>query len=590
MSDHSSALDERFPNLFRRFNATGLSSAIAGLDPEVLAREYACLRQSAPKRSDTGKPYFRTRADLTEPRALTNRLEEHTAIAMLSLDRYWPWPGGGWLRLLDYQVPLKGKRDDKLVGKLDLLGVNNEDRLVVIELKVQPKSGGQGDPPATALMEALRYAAMVEADLAAIRTQALGKFGARISNLPPIIAIIGPTDWWRCWGNLSAAGAWPSALAGLINSIRDRTGVHTECLAFDDFEIQAAGAAAASRPQLRPTLYQVELGGFLEIGNRLPPFRQEDKARAKYLTDVENRLCAWADQHLMGKLDGRRRVRGRPPVLQREFVDQNLVVPADDERADEIRGCIPPAQRHRHFGSLRSSQALAQSVFGTIRAYRCYKLLRGITADCGRPAFLDAPCDWKIELEHEVRSLGEPRPTSIDVLMCNGSYRVAVECKFTEAEFGRCSRPGLTPQDRAYHTQFCNGDYLVQAGRQSRCALTEIGVLYWDFLPTLFNWPRDADQTPCQFGKVYQLARNALAVGHASYRGHALVVYDANNPAFLAGGAAITQWEIAVAAIRQPGRLRRISWQKLINVIGGYADLKEFSANVSRKYFGGLTV
>lgn len=37
----------------------------------------------------------------------------------------------------------------------------------------------------------------------------------------------------------------------------------------------------------------------------------------------------------------------------------------------------------------------------------------------------------------------EPRPTSIDVLLTKGDHRVAVECKFTEAEFGTCSRPRL---------------------------------------------------------------------------------------------------------------------------------------------------
>jgi hypothetical protein len=35
-----------------------------------------------------------------------------------------------------------------------------------------------------------------------------------------------------------------------------------------------------------------------------------------------------------------------------------------------------------------------------------------------------------------VATLGEPRPTSIDVLLTKGTHRVAVECKFTEAEFG----------------------------------------------------------------------------------------------------------------------------------------------------------
>ena len=38
-----------------------------------------------------------------------------------------------------------------------------------------------------------------------------------------------------------------------------------------------------------------------------------------------------------------------------------------------------------------------------------------------------------LTFEHEVYTLGEPRPTSIDVLLSGSDRRVAVECKFTEA-------------------------------------------------------------------------------------------------------------------------------------------------------------
>jgi len=70
----------------------------------------------------------------------SNRLEEHTAIALMNLDRLWPLPCGGWFRLLDYQVPLKANQADARVGKIDLLGVSDGGGLVVVELKVQAQA------------------------------------------------------------------------------------------------------------------------------------------------------------------------------------------------------------------------------------------------------------------------------------------------------------------------------------------------------------------------------------------------------------------------------------------------------------------
>lgn len=70
--------------------------------------------------------------------------------------------------------------------------------------------------------------------------------------------------------------------------------------------------------------------------------------------------------------------------------------------------------------------------------------------------------------------LGEPRPTSIDVPLSGLGKRVAIECKFMERDFGRCSRPAQDPG----HPTYCDENYRVQGGRCQRCALTEIGIRY----------------------------------------------------------------------------------------------------------------
>ena len=313
------------------------------------------------------------------------------------------------------------------------------------------------------------------------------------------------------------------------------------------------------------------------------------RALAAYQNMVFERLWIWADQHHDSQLDGGRR-RGRPPVLKPECADLNVLVPPTDSRAREIRAAIKPAQRHTYFGSLRSSQALAQSVFGAIHAFKCLDVLKPVTAECGRPAFFTDPAGWTLSLEHEVDTLAEPRQTSIDVLLRGPGRQIAVECKFMEGEFGTCSRPGLRPGDAGYPEQLCDGSYSIQQGRNERCALTAIGVQYWKYLPRLFAWPGDQDHEPCPFGAVYQLARNALAAVVTSdgnvdpEAGHALIIYDARNPAFQADGHADRQWEAAVAACLVPGLLRRLSWQRLISFIAESPDLPWLVDAIREKY------
>ncbi len=167
--------------------------------------------------------------------------------------------------------------------------------------------------------------------------------------------------------------------------------------------------------------------------------------------------------------------------------------------------------------------------------------------------------------------------------------RVAVECKFTEREFGVCSRPRLRPRDRTYAEQYCDGDYRVQRGRRERCALTEIGVRYWTYLPNLFRWDADRNLSPCPFAAVYQLARNALAAtvtaeGLDPCSGHVLVIYDARNPEFLAGGAAQRQYDAAMTTCRVPGLIRQLSWQRLAGALMDAPDLAYLVAGVEGKY------
>ena len=81
-------------------------------------------------------------------------------------------PEGGSIELLDYQVPLKARRSDAGVGKIDIFGLNDSAIPVVIELKVLGK--GTPDTPLRALLEGLAYAAIVEANESAFRSEISG--------------------------------------------------------------------------------------------------------------------------------------------------------------------------------------------------------------------------------------------------------------------------------------------------------------------------------------------------------------------------------------------------------------------------------
>ena len=298
-------------------------------------------------------------------------------------------------------------------------------------------------------------------------------------------------------------------------------------------------------------------------------------------------LWTWAGRHHQGELDGGKR-EGRPPVLACKFREKNVLVPPDDEsKAGEIRTAISRG-RHQWFGSLKSSQALAQSVFGALHAFDRLDLLQDVRTECWRPACFQDHRGWTLDLEHEVRCLGEKSRgrTSVDVLLSGPEERVAIECKFTEDKFGYCSRPSLSTDDADH----CNGKYQVQRQRHSRCTLTEVGIRYWEHLPHLFDWPADRDHVPCPFKDVYQLARNTLAAaltpdGKPNRTvGHALVVYDARNPEFQVGGEAERQWNQAVAACRMPGLLRRLSWQRLMAAIARAPELEYLVDGAREKY------
>jgi len=264
--------------------------------------------------------------------------------------------------------------------------------------------------------------------------------------------------------------------------------------------------------------------------------------------------------------------------------------PEENARLIEL---VPKNERHRQFGSMNSSQALAQSVLGNLAVHNELRCLNEITDDdSGEPLFGNAELSSdNFVMERKVTYLGErePHQTSLGGFI-SSEYQVAIECKFTESEIGSCSRPDLKPWKPTYETEFCNGTFTKQRGRTERCALTEIGVLYWKYIPELFKWGTATDLSPCPLHGNYQLVRNVLAAcvrsdGTVSAaNSHAVLIYDERNPAFQNGGRGFVAFQDTREALKDPSVLRKCSWQRIVKHLRSKMILPWLTDQLALKY------
>lgn len=342
-----------------------------------------------------------------------------------------------------------------------------------------------------------------------------------------------------------------------------------------------------------PSAVDLTLGTLIVTG---PKLNGTAVSYSNYRKDLFRRLWSYREtryRHRDYLFDPAERSDNRPPVFLAEHAAENIAIDPGRHLHSMVVGEIPLRSRHVWFRSMRSSQALAQSVFGYLKRYDRLLLLASIRDEQGLPLFFDrsdVPRPDSVTLEKDMHTLGERRATSVDVLFQGTSQLIAVECKLAEEDFGCCSRPLLRRSDPTYAKEYCDGRYLPQRGRTAPCSLTELGIRYWDHIPKLLTWNPEDQPDPCPLRETYQLVRNLLAAcvqadGRVDPQsGHAVVVYDARNPAFQAGGAADATWRRVTDSLVDRRTVRRCSWQRIISEIRNAPEMTWLVDELEQKY------
>ena len=286
----------------------------------------------------------------------------------------------------------------------------------------------------------------------------------------------------------------------------------------------------------------------------------------RYKKDMLNRFKSYRISHF--PLQDDLFLKRYNHVFKSKYAKYNLF----NSDLDEL---LPRARRHHWFGSMGSSQALAVSVFGTMKQRDDLLLITEVLDDNGYPLLPGFIPDGELEFEYNITTLNEPTQTKVDLFMEGRNGNMAMECKLWEPRLGTCSQVSKGK---------CNGNYAEQSGRKpgERCYLTEKGITYWDYIPRLFKWPADKDHTPCPIWRTYQLVRNVLAASidpntrEVWGNQTAVLVYDTRNPVFAQGGKADELFREVNEALDGPASLKRTTWQSIAAELlehGGYDRL-----------------
>lgn len=144
--------------------------------------------------------------------------------------------------ILDYEVPLAARGSDDGVGDIDLLGRSSvSGRPWIIELKV----GANIEPPYSALLQALRYSAMVDANRRQLSTEVKARTNGSELTWPGVIAVAADRVYWGRWQRESTrAGDWLSTLRELAARITEALGIKVVFVDLGDLSWELVDGAA----------------------------------------------------------------------------------------------------------------------------------------------------------------------------------------------------------------------------------------------------------------------------------------------------------------------------------------------------------
>ena len=203
------------------------SSALAAspLSEDELLLKFEQQKEGAPCRG-LHLPYFGGHTGKTTSGLLTNRREEHLAIALWSAYRGsgFALPDGTILFPVDYQLPLKSHRDEAnaRLGKVDLLCVEFEGEPWISEVKIHSARNGHVDTPLKALLEALAYCATLDADMEYLSRESDDKKRTLlhvVRSMRPNLLILAPSEYWDVCDRAETPHRWKKSLRALVRRI-----------------------------------------------------------------------------------------------------------------------------------------------------------------------------------------------------------------------------------------------------------------------------------------------------------------------------------------------------------------------------------
>ena len=237
----------------------------AGISPTDIVESYFRARELAPRRHLHGKDYFVEHSGSNNRSNYSNRKEEHLALALwgtLHSGNSAALPSGEPLEILDYQMPLKARRSDAGVGKVDLVGLVDRNRFAIVELKIRPNNYRPGDTPLRAFLEALAYCAIVEANAMDIGDELKKSLNRQIQVSAPNLLIMAPQDYWTGYLGHSAAGKWWPLLRALAADIDELLGLRSQFVAMQNVELRMGTNESPPRLSSDISLLEVaELAG-----------------------------------------------------------------------------------------------------------------------------------------------------------------------------------------------------------------------------------------------------------------------------------------------------------------------------------------